>query len=279
MKDIRDFKDIHKKKDIYVLASGKSVDFIDPSFFDNKIVIGINQAYKKTPCQYLVRKENALLDDVLQKNPASIIFISKGDKGQLDSNNLQSCERSPFCDRTVVFNHLKNENTTVVFPQEEDCLIVSYSTITSGIHLAAYMGAKNIILIGHDCGTLDNEVNFTDYHSKESYEICHKQGATDYEKWLTKIETQTIQIKKILQDKYGCNIYSLNPFINFGLEGHVYKNSCDSKVEKPKPTPKPKPKAKPKAKPKEKPNNKQLLKKNKPLNNRIMSFTSTSQKR
>ena len=236
MKELKDFKNIHQNLDIYVLASGKSVDYIESSFFDNKIVIGINQAYKKIPCQYLVRKENALLDDVCMKNPSSIIFISKGNKGQLNSKNLKSCEVLSSCENIVIFNHLKNENTKVVFPQEEDYLVVSYSTITSGIHLAAYMGAKNIILIGHDCGTLDNKVNFTDYHNKESYKICHTRGASDYEEWLTKIETQTIQIKKILKDKYGCNIYSLNPFINFGLEGHVYKNSCVSSksLEKPK---------------------------------------------
>ena len=148
MKELKDFKNIHQNLDIYVLASGKSVDYIESSFFDNKIVIGINQAYKKIPCQYLVRKENALLDDVCMKNPSSIIFISKGNKGQLNSKNLKSCEVLSSCENIVIFNHLKNENTKVVFPQEEDYLVVSYSTITSGIHLAAYMGAKNIILIG-----------------------------------------------------------------------------------------------------------------------------------
>ena len=45
--DLKYYKNIHKDKDIYVIGSGSSCDFIDNSFFDNKITIGINQVYKK----------------------------------------------------------------------------------------------------------------------------------------------------------------------------------------------------------------------------------------
>ena len=45
-------------------------------------------------------------------------------------------------------------------PKRDNKLIVSGSTITTAIHLAAHMGAKYIILLGHDCGTLDGENNF-----------------------------------------------------------------------------------------------------------------------
>ena len=37
--------------------------------------------------------------------------------------------------------------------------MVSRSTVTSAIHLAAYMSAKNIILVGHDCGFINNKSN------------------------------------------------------------------------------------------------------------------------
>ena len=41
-KSLVDFKDLHKNEDIYVIGSGKSLDFIDNSFFDNKVVTGTN---------------------------------------------------------------------------------------------------------------------------------------------------------------------------------------------------------------------------------------------
>ena len=39
MKQLTDYKNIHTGQDIYVVASGKSCDYIQPSFFDNKITL------------------------------------------------------------------------------------------------------------------------------------------------------------------------------------------------------------------------------------------------
>ena len=87
------------------------------------------------------------------------------------------------------------------------------------------MGAKYIILVGHDCGTLDGEPNFNGYHDDSTYSISHgnEEPKEKYKLWLSEIEEQTITLKKLLKEKYGCEIYSLNPFINFGLEGHRYE--------------------------------------------------------
>lgn len=219
---LSDFKNIHAEEDIYILASGKSVDFIDDSFFKNKIVIGVNQAFKKTHCRYLVRKEHKLLEECIQKCGKSIHFVSRGDSGG-DNDKNKTFIDSKKLKNVVVYNHNKNTCKMVDKLPENDTLVVSYSTITTAIHLAAYMGAKNIILVGHDCGTLNNEPNFTNYHNDSTYKIVHSKGKSQYITWLKNIENQTIQLKKLLYEKYNCNIYSLNPFINFGLEGNIYK--------------------------------------------------------
>jgi carbonic anhydrase len=96
-----------------------------------------------------------------------------------------------------------------------DRIVVSYSTITSAIHIAAYMGAANIIIVGHDCGTLDGEVNFPGYGEAIG-------GSDFYRQFITEIEPQTLTLREKIKEVYGCNLYSLNPFINFGLEGHEY---------------------------------------------------------
>jgi hypothetical protein len=219
--DIKHYNNIHKNKDIYVLASGKSVDFIDNSFFGNKIIIGVNQAYKKVKCSYLVRKEYKLIDESIRLNPTTLHFISKGDCGANNNKNISYIKENNI--KCVVYNHDHNTCSMPPILPDNDKLVVSYSTITTAIHLAAYMGAKNIILIGHDCGTINNEPNFKNYHNENTYKISWKNGKKDYTEWLKKIESQTIQLKKMLYDKYKCNIYSLNPFINFNLEGNIYK--------------------------------------------------------
>ena len=228
----------HMGKDIYILASGKTIDYIDTSFFEGKIVIGVNQVYKKFVPTYLVRKERALLLDVLKACPQTIHFISRGNCGGnkiLNTDTLRDVE-----DKNIVIYDHDNNVGSVVFPSGKDKLVVSRSTITTAIHLAAYMGAKNIMVVGHDCGLLDGECNFKGYHSNETYKIAHKGGEKRYKTWITGIEQDTIALRKILRTKYGCNIYSINPFINIGLEGHVYTTGEPNKG-KPKPKPKPKP--------------------------------------
>lgn len=226
MKKLQDFENIHKNDDIYILASGKSTDYIDNSFFNNKIIIGINQVYKKTKCNYLVRKESEMIKNIIEENKDTVHFISKGRCGSKNNVNENIINALPndLKQHVVIYDHNYNRNGSDYNNLPHDgSLITTYSTITTGIHLAAYMGAKNIILIGHDCGTLDGECNFKGYHTEHTYKIAHGvSGEKRYKNWLKEIENNTLKLKKLLKQKYDCNVYSLNPFVNFGLEGHVY---------------------------------------------------------
>lgn len=215
MRHLIELKDIHYDEDIYVLGSGPTLNFIHPSFFNGKTVIGVNQIYKYCKCQYIVRKESKFLKESLESG--ATVVMSKYNSGNF-SNEL-----NPSTDpNVIIFGHLNNQHmeidTSVV---GRDVLAVSFSTITSAIHLAAYMGAKNIIIVGHDCGLLDDKMTMDNYY--DSIQDTPWQDWSQYKTWLKVIESQTIKLKKSLIEIYDCNIVSLNPFINFNLEGHVYR--------------------------------------------------------
>jgi hypothetical protein len=227
MPQLIDFKNKHLDEDIYVYASGKSCDYIDNSFFDNKIVIGVNQSFKKLKPTYLVRKEFKLMSKIINDDSINNIihFISRGNCGGNNNINEEFILKNYSTNNNIIiYNHNTNNNQLTNLPTEDDKLVVSYSTITTAIHLAAYMGAKNIILVGHDCGLLNGESNFKNYHTQESLEIAwkSKNAKEQYNGWLRNIESQTIILKKRLKDKYNCNVLSINPFINFNLEGNKY---------------------------------------------------------
>ena len=211
---LSDYSNIHKGEDIYVIASGATLGYIDKSFFDNKITVGVNQVYKFVDTKYLVRKETKFAKDVFQEaKKETIHFISKGNCGSPGTTNQQFRAKN-----IIVFDHNPNRSTIPdTLPQSG--LVVSHSTITSAIHLAAVMGAKNIILVGHDCGTLDGEPNVKNYHTDKSRSQGSVQG---YKGWLKTIEKDTIKLRGILKKMYNVNIYSLNPFVNIGLENHSY---------------------------------------------------------
>ena len=56
-KTIQELKDIHKGEDIWVIGAGSSMNFVDSSFFENKISISVNQMYEKFPCEYVVGRD------------------------------------------------------------------------------------------------------------------------------------------------------------------------------------------------------------------------------
>ena len=200
--------------DIWLIAGGPSAGYIDPEFFRGKYVISVNYAWKNFKADLVVVKESFALQDAV--GAGQRVVASRYHCGSLNSYE-NTATGSWF-----VFDHLNNgleEVDLSVISLESDVLVVSYSTITSALHLAAYMGARNIILIGHDCGLLDGHKKMAGYPKPD----FQKANPGFYERFLSKIEPQTITVRDRLQEVYGCRIYSLNPFINFGLEGHIYE--------------------------------------------------------
>jgi len=82
------------------------------------------------------------------------------------------------------------------------------------------MGAKNIILVGHDCGTIDGEMTFKGYYN--TIKDTPWSNWAQYKNWLKIIEDQTIEVKKQIKYHYGANVLSLNPFVSLNLENHLY---------------------------------------------------------
>jgi len=116
-----------------------------------------------------------------------------------------------------IFDHLDNGLKQVdlsVISEASRKIVVSYSTITSAIHIAAVMGAANIILCGHDCGTLDGKSRMEGYPEA-------LMGDRPYLRWLGEILPQTLAVRERIRQVYGCNIYSLSPFLGLAYEGHV----------------------------------------------------------
>ena len=211
MRDITYLRNQYSGDDCYIVAAGASAGFVSPSFFSGKLAIGVNEVYTRFPrLPYHIRKEATGMDEVVKaiQPHGGKLIISKYNSGS------HTCGLNKTDQADYVFNHEENRLKEIdLSVLGEDKLIVSYSTITSAMHLAAYMGVYNIILVGHDCGLLDGHANFEGYPTATG-------GQEFYLRWITEIEPQTLIVKKALQNFYGCHIYSLNPFINFGLEGH-----------------------------------------------------------
>lgn len=205
-------KDIHAGQDIWVIASGPSAGFIDPGFFDGKITIGVNRVWTKFETNYLVIKEGAVLQAAIAAGAK--VVASEHNCGNLDyAANRAKTNGVDYYTFEHAENHVEDPDLDVI---GTDKIVVSFSTITSAMHLAAYMGAANILLVGHDCGPIDGKINF------DGYPDNLMRSEEFYKNFLSRIEPQTRVVKARLMEVYGCRVYSLNPWINLGLEDHNY---------------------------------------------------------
>jgi len=98
------------------------------------------------------------------------------------------------------------------WPTLDNSLVIGSSGIHGAMHLAAYMGAKFIVLVGADCGTLGGAERVEGY----------VQGEHPWELY----ESHLRDMKQRLFEMYGCQVYSLNPFINYSLEGTAYRGAA-----------------------------------------------------
>jgi len=191
------------------------MDYISPSFFDNKIVVGFNYVYKKYRCYYLVKIHGLGNEEAI--NGGQTVVTSKLDCGFGNNLNLVDTDKKYY-----VFETRKNQGlhlSTSDLDTESE-LVVGASTLSSAVHFSYFLGASNIILCGCDCGEVDGESYYESYYDTEK----------DYVEALEGIERGFFGLNgsqtKLLADKIretGVNVLSINPFINLGLEGHSYK--------------------------------------------------------
>lgn len=212
MANLSDLKNLHPGETIWVLGSGPSLNFIEREFFDDKICVTVNAVgatyglrsfYGYSNYHFPAGRETfgeglivavTLARDTLTQNPWP---------GEVPDDVALS-EAHSYAPPGSSWDPYK-------MPPPEGQIVYGSSSIHGGIHLAAHLGAKNIVLVGADCGLIDDEVNVATYPlPTEVYSL--------------RVWNEHTQIlKRWLAENYGVRIYSLNPFINLNLEGHQFR--------------------------------------------------------
>jgi hypothetical protein len=202
-------------RDIYVLGSGPTGDYIQPRFFDGKIVIATNLVAERrglydTDATVITHSHyHSDIYPLADKYPNHTFYAPRGDQGFAGKP-----------ERLLPNIHFyPHPPTKFDFRVEESMqgggFIVGSSSIHGSMHIAAYMGATTIILVGADCGMLDGRANMAGYDSGNLVN-------DDPRMWLDRWEQHLRMVKAWLQDNYDVSIHSLNPFLNFNLEGHEW---------------------------------------------------------
>ena len=210
--NIRALKDRHAGATIYVVASGASVEFLDPDIFaqPDAIVIAVNEMFRHVPCTYVLMHHHDHAQAAI--DAGCTLVTAEHDCGfaawphadfQGDYYTYRTAENTLSLTPTINLSALDRE--------ADDELVISPCTVAEAVHFAAHLGARRIVLCGADGGTLDGAWNVRGYND----------GAGTNPQHVRLTEPLLLAVVTRLRAR-GIAVMSLNPFINFGLEGHVY---------------------------------------------------------
>lgn len=212
------FKNIYRGSEIYVFGSGASLDHIPPSYFDNKVCIATNRVgFEYGLKKYWVAGHHYESGEYYRQLGCTAPII-------LPDRDINNLEMPPIPDRDGIFRfpaskqHYDKFSVDLHFPKEQDRLVVGSTGFHTSLHLAQYMGASTIIIVGLDQGKLDGKTNFNNY-TKRPHLPNRDTGQTEnsFVVWEQHTREMVVKIRET-----GCNVFSLNPFMNWNLEGHIY---------------------------------------------------------
>jgi hypothetical protein len=158
----------------------------------------------------MVTKVSRNAQDWVDSDRVGLVVVTKGLRGHRNLQRLQD-------DRMLVVDH--NENTVERWDGEwpETGLVATHSSITTGMHLAAVLGVKSIVMVGADCGTFDDETN------RDGYGVSRNDNQKQVP-WFRGFDRQNVIVANILRERYGINVVSLLPFVTPNMEGHRFES-------------------------------------------------------
>lgn len=207
------FKGAHQGETLWVLGSGATLDHVPAEFFDDKTCVCVNNVgrIKGLASYYTVTHyhSDALIEGrarpdlpVLAPAQALVNTPLEGDSFKWTST-MGNVYRFPNAPQRFAWF-----DPETGWPTDPDELVIGPTSLHATMHFAHYLGASAIVLVGADCGYLDQRANFTDYEA----------GDNPLSVWAAFLPRIADQLRA-----RGTQVFSLNPFSWLGLDGHTFR--------------------------------------------------------
>jgi hypothetical protein len=214
--DRHGFAGAHAGETIWVIGSGASLDYIDRGFWDGKTCVCVNRVGITLQLDQFYTVTHYHRDAMIVANarPDLPVITPTEDLG---ATTREAADREPT--EANIYRFPTGEQRFSAFDAERDwptdpgALVVGPTSLHMTMHFAHHLGARALILVGADCGTLGQHSNFTDY----------PVGDNPFAVWQSSLPAVAEQIRR-----RGTAVHSLNPFVNFGLEGVPYRSPAVS---------------------------------------------------
>lgn len=211
--DYRGFHGAHAGETIWVVGSGASVDYVDASFFRDKVTVCVNNvgASKGLDHYYTVTHYHRDAVPNARRRPDLPVIAPVHDLGK---GGPEEWRDGPIDDANIYFIPTGPQmygafDADAHWPTDPDTLVAGPTSLHMTMHFAATLtGAGGaIVLLGADCGFIDDRSNFHGY----------TRGDNPMDVWQRTLPGVARRIRGL-----GVAVHSLNPWANLALEGHTY---------------------------------------------------------
>jgi hypothetical protein len=206
---LEELRNRHAGETVWVLGSGTTLSHIDPRFFEDKVVVSTNFAAKVAgiSARYVFTHYHEDTADLL--NFSDVVVTLRCDTNTHQEWRGEKPHGLVLIDQTSYHAPGSSWNPFTTHQPPDDSLVYGSSSIHGAMHLGAWLGASHIVLVGADCGVLDGANRIANYPAGHTPWALYNEHHKLMKDWLV--------------EKYGVGVYSLNPFINFNLEGHKFE--------------------------------------------------------
>ena len=206
----RDYRDAALGETVWVVGSGRTLGFISPRFFDDKVTVCVNFAGIVHGLRRFTSVSNHHDDAqaiAVAKPGLTVVTTETEQVPSKDSTGVQATASNivkvPSIDQPYgAFTAAEH------WPDDPNLFAVGPTSLHLALRWAWYIGAAHIVLVGVDCGEIDGQARVEDY----------PPGHLHFELW----ERTLREIADRLRED-GIGVHSLNPWVSLALEGHTFR--------------------------------------------------------
>lgn len=218
MSSFLDFENRHRGETIWVLGSGRTLDFVGPSFFADKTVVATNHTFlNRLETGYVVSNHWRLLPELAFPSEP-FWFVTPEVEAVPESDRSWSRPDGS----NVLFVPTIGQKFAQFKPLEDwpehGRFVVGPTSLHLSLHWAVWLGAAHIVLVGADCGDIDGVNNAVEYYRQE--EVGGIRNHAHHKLWERTLVEMAEKIRSL-----GVSVHSLNPWVTFNLEGHVWSQA------------------------------------------------------